>query len=113
MNRDSIPDGSDEDCESKMHQYAFIAETLFKRIPQHASLSLLAFGEEYQYGDLLEKRSVSEDYTRWCFFRHRITDTRIIGITRAIPVQIPIKEAKYIVSESDVLEYRFPYYPRA
>jgi len=111
LERQDVPEGWREGCASRTHTITSIAEDVFDSIPQTASLSLLAFGKAYQFGDRLEFISHSEHCKRWCFFRHQIRDPRMIGLKKAVPIQIPIGQAKYVESKSDLLDIKFPYYP--
>lgn len=95
--------------EFKTPEITTIAKGLFNRMPQKASLSLLAFGGAYHYCDREEKHSSEGFCKRWCFFRHQVRNRGWLGWKKAVPILIPIDQAKYVESESEVLEYRFPY----
>lgn len=99
------------DLKPKTHMVASVAERLFDKIPQTASLSLLAFGEAYQYGDRQERKSHTASCERWCFFRHQVREPKMIGMKKAVPIQIPINQAKYVEPRCDLLDYRFPLFP--
>lgn len=111
LERHNEPERWGGDSKPSTHTIASIAEGLFDRIPQTASLSLLAFGEAYQYEDRLERVLHSDHCKRWCFFRHLVRDPKMIGLKKAIPIQIPIDQAKYVESRPDLLDYKFPYFP--
>ncbi|KAL8687696.1 MAG: hypothetical protein Q9218_006203 [Villophora microphyllina] len=74
-----------------------IAEKIFRTIRPESKLSLLVFGEEYQYGDRLQRYSHFKGDSRSCYFFDRTLD---------LVISMEVDQVKYVVSECDLLDYR-------
>lgn len=64
-------------CDMEVHGYTYAAETVFDSIPESSKLSLLVFGEGYEYTGRLPRYSHWGDKQRYCFFRHVLMDPRM------------------------------------
>lgn len=81
----------------EQHIIASIAEDIFRSLPTGSRLSLLAFGQDYQNCDRSDGDSYCVFNGRTIFFNDRTQASKA--------VKIKASEARYLESESDLLDY--------